>query len=101
MRTCSPTFFEQLVLDLLLAMGYGGSRREAAAAVGRAGDGGIDGIINEDKLGLDVVYVQAKRWEGQVSSPVVNAFVGALVGKHANKGVLIAASLFQPARPGL
>jgi restriction system protein len=66
--------------------------------VGRSGDGGIDGIINEDKLGLDVVYVQAKRWEGQVSSPVVNAFVGALVGRNASKGVLITTSSFsQPA----
>jgi restriction system protein len=98
MRACPPAFFEQLVLDLLLAMGYGGSRREAASAVGRSGDGGIDGIINEDKLGLDVVYVQAKRWEGQVSSPVVNAFVGALVGRNASKGVLITTSSFsQPA----
>ncbi len=96
-RTCPPSFFERLVLDLLLAMGYGGSRQEAAAVVGRSGDGGIDGIINEDKLGLDVVYVQAKRWEGQVGAPVVNAFVGALAGKHADKGVLITTSSFTTA----
>ena len=91
---CSPAFFEGLVLDLLLAMGYGGSRREAATAVGRSSDGGIDGIINEDRLGLDAVYIQAKRWQGGVGSPVVRDFVGSLVGHSANKGVLITTSYF-------
>lgn len=92
--SCSPAFFENLVLDLLLAMGYGGSRREAATAVGRSSDGGIDGIINEDRLGLDAVYIQAKRWQGGVGSPVVRDFVGSLVGHSANKGVLITTSHF-------
>ena len=91
---CSPSFFEQLVVDLLLAMGYGGSRRDAGAAVGKTADGGIDGIIKEDRLGLDVVYIQAKRWESSVGSPVVRDFVGSLVGHSANKGVLITPSRF-------
>lgn len=91
---CSPEFFEQLVVDLLLAMGYGGSRRDAGEAVGKTADGGIDGIIKEDRLGLDVVYLQAKRWEGTVGSPVVRDFVGSLVGHAANKGVLITTSKF-------
>jgi restriction system protein len=92
-RACSPGFFEKLVLDLLVAMGYGGSR-EDAARVGRSGDGGIDGIIKEDKLGLDAVYVQAKRWQGTVGSPVVQGFAGSLEGHKANKGVLITTSTF-------
>lgn len=91
---CSPAFFEQLVIDLLLAMGYGGSRRDAGQAVGKTADGGIDGIIKEDRLGLDAVYIQAKRWESTVGSPVVRDFVGSLVGHSANKGVLIATSRF-------
>lgn len=91
---CSPAFFEQLVVDLLLAMGYGGSRRDAGQAVGKTADGGIDGIIKEDRLGLDVVYIQAKRWEGTVGSPVVRNFVGSLVGHASNKGVLITTSRF-------
>lgn len=91
---CSPAFFEQLVVDLLLAMGYGGSRRDAGQAVGKTADGGIDGIIKEDRLGLDAVYIQAKRWEGTVGSPVVRDFVGSLVGHAANKGVLITTSRF-------
>lgn len=91
---CSPAFFEQLVVDLLLAMGYGGSRRDAGQAVGKTADGGIDGIIKEDRLGLDAVYIQAKRWEGNVGSPVVRDFVGSLVGHAANKGVLITTSRF-------
>lgn len=91
---CSPAFFEQLVVDLLLAMGYGGSRRDAGQAVGKTADGGIDGIIKEDRLGLDAVYIQAKRWEGTVGSPVVRDFVGSLVGHSANKGVLITTSRF-------
>jgi restriction system protein len=65
-KTCSPKFFENLVIDLLLRMGYGGSRKDAGQSMGKTGDGGIDGIIKEDKLGLDIIYIQAKRWEGQV-----------------------------------
>lgn len=93
-KTCSPRFFERLVVDLLVKMGYGGSVEEAARVVGKSGDGGIDGIINEDKLGLDVVYVQAKRWEGTVGRPVVQAFAGSLEGVRARKGVLITTSSF-------
>ena len=91
----SPSkFFENLVVDLLVAMGYGGSRKDAGQAVGQVGDGGIDGIIKEDKLGLDAIYLQAKRWEGTVSRPVVQGFVGALIGKKARKGVFITTSNF-------
>jgi restriction system protein len=93
-KQASPTFFERLVIDLLVAMGYGGSRRDAGEAVGRSGDGGIDGIIKEDRLGLDFVYVQAKRWEGSVSRPTVQAFAGSLEGQRARKGVLITTSTF-------
>lgn len=89
-----PEFFEHLVIDLLVTMGYGGSRRDAAQAVGRSGDGGIDGTIKEDSLGLDVVYVQAKRWEACVGSPPVMSFAGALAGKKARKGVFITTSSF-------
>lgn len=90
----SPTFFEELVIDLLVGMGYGGSREDAAKAVGRSGDGGIDGIINEDRLGLDVVYVQAKRWEANVSRPELQKFAGALQGQRARKGIFITTSGF-------
>ena len=90
----SPTFFEELVIDLLVQMGYGGSREDAAEAVGRSHDGGIDGIINEDRLGLDVVYVQAKRWEGNVSRPEIQKFAGALQGQRARKGIFITTSSF-------
>ncbi len=93
-KTCSPRFFERLVVELLVRMGYGGSVEEAARVVGKSGDGGIDGIINEDKLGLDVVYIQAKRWEGSVGRPVVQAFAGSLEGVRARKGVLITTSAF-------
>lgn len=89
----SPVFFENLVLDLLVKMGYGGSR-EDVEAVGRSGDGGIDGIINQDRLGLDVVYVQAKRWKNNVGSPEISSFAGALAGKGANKGIFITTSDF-------
>lgn len=94
LKKCSPKFFEQLVVDLLLAMGYGGSRKDAGRAVGQSGDGGVDGIIKEDKLGLDVVYVQAKRWEANVGRPVVQGFAGSLEGFRAKKGVLITTSQF-------
>lgn len=95
-KTAPPLFFEDLVVELLVAMGYGGSRRDAGRAVGRSGDDGIDGIINEDKLGLDVVYLQAKRWQGPVGRPVVQAFAGSLEGNRARKGVLITTSYFTP-----
>lgn len=93
-KQCSPRFFEKLVVDLLVSMGYGGTRKDAGEAVGQSGDGGIDGIIKEDKLGLDAVYIQAKRWEGAVGSPVVRAFAGSLEGQRARKGVLITTSHF-------
>lgn len=93
-KAASPTFFERLVIDLLVAMGYGGSRRDAGRAIGKSGDGGIDGIIKEDKLGLDVIYVQAKRWEGTVGRPEIQKFAGALQGQRANKGVFITTSGF-------
>jgi restriction system protein len=93
-KTCSPKFFETLVVDLLVAIGYGGSRKDAGQAVGRSGDDGIDGIIKEDKLGLDVVYIQAKRWEATVGRPTVQEFTGSLEGHRARKGVLITTSRF-------
>jgi restriction system protein len=93
-KECPPKFFERLVIDLLLAMGYGGSRQEAGKVIGTSGDGGIDGIINEDKLGLDSIYVQAKRWEGTVGRPEIQRFAGALQGKRARKGVFITTSSF-------
>ncbi len=92
--TCSPRFFERLVVDLLVRMGYGGSRKDAGRAIGQSGDGGVDGIINEDRLGLDVVYIQAKRWESTVGRPVVQAFAGSLEGFRAKKGVMITTSSF-------
>ena len=81
----SPQFFERLVVDLMVAMGYGGSRTDAGKSIGGSGDEGIDGIIKEDRLGLDLVYLQAKRWEGAVGRPEVQKFVGALHGKRAKK----------------
>lgn len=92
----SPAFFENLVVRLLTKMGYGGGSMEAASVVGRSGDEGIDGIINEDKLGLDVIYIQAKRWASPVGRPEVQKFVGALHGKRAKKGVFITTSSFTP-----
>ncbi len=92
----SPAFFENLVIDLLVKMGYGGSR-EDAEAVGRSGDGGIDGVINQDRLGLDVVYVQAKRWKNNVGAPEIAGFAGALAGQGANKGIFITTSDFTKA----
>lgn len=93
-KSCSPEFFEKLVITLLVAMGYGGSRIEAGERVGRSGDGGIDGIIKEDKLGLDVVNIQAKRWQNSVGRPEIQAFVGSLAGHRAKKGVFITTSTF-------
>ncbi len=92
--SCSPSFFEKLVVDLLVEMGYGGSREDAGRAVGRTGDEGIDGIIKEDKLGLDVIYIQAKRWSNTVSRPEIQKFAGALQGQRAKKGVFITTSTF-------
>lgn len=91
---CSPSFFEHLVVDLLVHMGYGGSFSEAAQVVGKSGDEGIDGIIKEDKLGLDTIYIQAKRWKGVVGRPEIQKFAGALLGQKASKGVFITTSLF-------
>ncbi len=91
-KSCSPIFFEKLVVELLVKMGYGGSRRDAGQAIGKSGDGGIDGIIKEDRLGLDVIYLQAKRWEGNVSRPEIQKFAGALLGNQARKGVFITTS---------
>jgi restriction system protein len=94
-KSCSPDFFERLVVDLLVRMGYGGSRRDAGRAIGKSGDGGIDGIIKEDKLGLDIVYIQAKRWDNTVvGRPEIQKFVGALHGQRARKGVFITTSRF-------
>jgi restriction system protein len=93
-KRSSPSFFERLVVELLVNMGYGGSRREAARAVGQTGDEGIDGIIDEDRLGLDAIYVQAKRWENVVGRPEIQKFVGALMGKRARKGIFITTSNF-------
>lgn len=92
--SCSPAFFEKLVIDLLLQMGYGGTRHDAGEAIGRSGDGGIDGIIKEDRLGLDVIYIQAKRWQGSVGRPEIQKFVGALQGQRARKGIFITTSTF-------
>lgn len=94
LKACTPGYFEDIVVQLLVAMGYGGSLADAGKAVGRSGDGGIDGIIKEDKLGLDVIYIQAKRWESVVGRPEIQKFVGALAGRRANKGVFITTSGF-------
>ncbi|WP_448560950.1 restriction endonuclease [Trichothermofontia sp.] len=93
-KDCSPAFFERLVVDLLVAMGYGGTRKDAGQTIGRSGDGGIDGVIKEDRLGLDVIYVQAKRWDDPVGRPEIQKFAGALQGVRAKKGVFITTSSF-------
>jgi restriction system protein len=93
-KGCSPTFFERLVIDLLVKMGYGGTRKDAGSAVGKSGDGGIDGIIKEDRLGLDTIFIQAKRWEGVVGRPEIQKFAGALQGQRAKKGVFLTTSSF-------
>lgn len=93
-KSGSPQFFERLVVELLLKMGYGGNRAEAGKALGGVGDEGIDGIISEDRLGLDMIYIQAKRWEGTVGRPEIQKFVGALHGKRARKGVFITTGSF-------
>jgi len=96
-KSCSPTFFERLVVDLLVKMGYGGTRRDAGQAIGGSGDRGIDGIIKEDRLGLDIVYIQAKRWDDNVGRPQIQQFAGALQGQRARKGVFITTSAFSQA----
>ena len=93
-KSNTPSFFENLVVDLMVAMGYGGSRADAGKSIGQSGDEGIDGIIKEDRLGLDVIYLQAKRWEGTVGRPEIQKFVGALHGKRAKKGVFITTGKF-------
>jgi restriction system protein len=93
-KGCSPAFFERLVIDVLVKMGYGGTRKEAGKAIGKSGDGGIDGIINEDRLGLDVIYIQAKKWENPVGRPEIQKFAGALQGQRAKKGIFITTSGF-------
>ncbi|AGA85469.1 mrr restriction system protein [Pseudomonas sp. SCT] len=93
-RAATPSFFEQVVVDLMIAMGYGGSRKEAGKATQLTNDDGIDGIIKEDKLGLDVIYLQAKRWANTVHRPEIDKFIGALTRKRARKGVFITTSDF-------
>jgi restriction system protein len=96
-KACEPVFFERLVLQLLLNMGYGGSREDAGRTVGQSGDGGVDGIINEDPLGLDTIYLQAKRWQDAVGEGPVRDFIGALDIKGVKKGVFLTTSYFTPA----
>jgi restriction system protein len=94
-KGCAPDFFERLVVKLLTTMGYGGSLADAGRAIGRSGDGGIDGVIKEDKLGLDLLFIQAKRWDNTtVGRPEIQKFVGALYGKKAKKGIFITTSTF-------
>lgn len=93
-KRSSPAFFEKLVVEVLVKMGYGGTRKDAGEVLGKSGDEGLDGVINEDRLGLDVIYIQAKRWEGTVSRPEIQKFVGALLGRKARKGVFITTSDF-------
>jgi restriction system protein len=94
LKAGSPEFFERTVVRLLVAMGYGGSLADAGQVMGKPGDGGIDGLIKEDKLGLDAVYIQAKRWEGTVGRPAVQGFAGSMEGVRARKGVFITTSFF-------
>jgi len=93
-KAASPAFFERVVVELLVAMGYGGSRKDAGQTLGKSGDGGIDGVIKEDRLGLDVIYLQAKRWEGTVGRPEIQKFAGALQGQRAKKGIFLTTSGF-------
>lgn len=94
-KQSSPQFFEKLVVDLLLAMGYGGSRIEAGKVLQMSHDGGIDGFIKEDRLGLDIIYIQAKRWnKNSIGRPEIQQFIGALQEKHSKRGVFITTSKF-------
>ena len=92
--SASPAFFERLVVELLVKMGYGGSLKDAGRAIGQTGDGGIDGMIKEDRLGLDAIYIQAKRWKNTVGRPEIQAFAGSLEGERARKGVFITTSIY-------
>lgn len=94
LKSSSPNFFEKVVVEVLVKMGYGGSRKDAGQAIGRSGDEGIDGIIKEDRLGLDIIYIQAKKWENTISRPEIQKFAGALQGKRARKGIFITTSDF-------
>lgn len=94
LKSASPIFFEKVVVEVLVKMGYGGSRKDAGQAIGRSGDEGIDGIIKEDRLGLDIIYIQAKKWEDAISRPEIQKFAGALQGKRARKGIFITTSRF-------
>jgi restriction system protein len=94
LKKCTPSLFEKIVIEVLVKMGYGGSIRDAGRAVGKSGDEGIDGIIKEDRLGLDIIYVQAKRWENVVGRPEIQKFAGALQGQRARKGIFITTSNF-------
>lgn len=94
LKTSDPSLFENIVVELLVKMGYGGSRKDAGKAIGRSGDEGIDGIIKEDHLGLDSIYIQAKRWEATVGRPEIQKFSGALQGQRARKGIFITTSEF-------
>jgi restriction system protein len=93
-KSSPPSLFEKIVVELLVKMGYGGSRKDAGKAIGKSGDEGIDGIIKEDRLGLDIIYIQAKRWENTVSRPEIQKFAGALQGQRAKKGIFITTSDF-------
>jgi restriction system protein len=93
-KGCSSDFFERLVVDVIVAMGYGGSHRDAAKATQRSNDGGIDGIIKQDRLGLDTIYIQAKKWEAAIHRPEIQKFAGALQGVRARKGIFITTSTF-------
>jgi restriction system protein len=94
-KSCAPNFFERLVVRLLTTMGYGGSLADAGKAIGKSGDGGIDGVIKEDKLGLDLLFIQAKRWDSNaVGRPEIQKFVGALYGRKAKKGIFLTTSTF-------
>ena len=94
LKESSPSFFEKVVVEVLVKMGYGGSRKDAGEAIGKSGDEGIDGIIKEDRLGLDIIYIQAKKWENTVTRPEIQKFAGALQGKRAKKGIFITTSEF-------
>jgi len=93
-KNSPPSLFEKIVVELLVKMGYGGSRQDAGKAIGQSGDEGIDGIIKEDRLGLDIIYIQAKRWENTVGRPEIQKFAGALQGQRARKGIFITTSNF-------
>lgn len=94
LKSASPSFFERIVVELLVRMGYGGTRKDAGLAIGKSGDEGIDGMIKEDRLGLDAIYIQAKKWENSVSRPEIQKFAGALQGFRAKKGIFITTSEF-------